>query len=118
MRYRNRMLRPTILISLAILLGGAEQLPGQTHSDSIITGEAGARLYFAYCSACHGSEGNAVPGVDFRSGKFRRASSDDDLMLIVLRGIPGTAMPPNNFGSSELRAIVGRSEERRVGKEC
>jgi len=28
-------------------------------------------------------------------------------MLIVLRGIPGTAMPPNNFGSSELRAIVG-----------
>ena len=106
MRYRNRMLRPTILISLAILLGVAEQLPGQTYSDSVLTGEAGARLYFAYCSACHGSEGNSVPGVDFRSGKFRRASSDDDLMLIVLRGIPGTAMPPNNFGGSELRAIV------------
>jgi putative heme-binding domain-containing protein len=28
-------------------------------------------------------------------------------MLIVLRGIPGTAMPPNSFGASELRAIVG-----------
>ena len=47
------MLRPTILISLAILLGAAEKLPGQTHSDSIVTAEAGARLYFAYCSACH-----------------------------------------------------------------
>jgi putative heme-binding domain-containing protein len=90
-----------------IFLGLAGQLPGQSHSDSILTSEAGARLYFAYCSACHGAEGNSVPGVDFRSGKFRRASSDDDLMLIVLRGIPGTAMPPNSFGNSELRAIIG-----------
>jgi putative heme-binding domain-containing protein len=90
-----------------IFLGVAGQLPGQSHSDSTLTGEAGARLYFAYCSACHGAEGNSVPGVDFRSGKFRRASSDEDLMLIVLRGIPGTAMPPNSFGTSELRAIVG-----------
>jgi putative heme-binding domain-containing protein len=90
-----------------IFLGLAGQLPGQSHSDSVLTGEAGARLYFAYCSACHGAEGNSVPGVDFRSGKFRRASSDDDLMLIVLRGIPGTAMPPNSFGNSELRAIIG-----------
>jgi len=89
-----------------ILLGVAGQLAGQSHSDSALTGEAGARLYFAYCSACHGAEGNSIPGVDFRSGKFRRASSDDDLALIVLRGIPGTAMPPNNFGNSELRAIV------------
>jgi quinoprotein glucose dehydrogenase len=28
-------------------------------------------------------------------------------MLIVQRGISGTAMPPNSFGNSELRAIVG-----------
>jgi putative heme-binding domain-containing protein len=99
------MLRLALCLGV-ILLGGAGQLPAQAHSDSLLTGEAGARLYFAYCSACHGAEGNGIPGVDFRSGKFRRASSDDDLMLIVLRGIPGTAMPPNNFGSSELRAIV------------
>jgi putative heme-binding domain-containing protein len=90
-----------------ILLGVAGQPPGQTHSDSTLTTEGGARLYFAYCSACHGAEGNTIPGVDFRTGKFRRASSDDDLMLIVQRGIPGTAMPPNSFGNSELRAIVG-----------
>lgn len=101
------MLRPATVISLVALLGIAERLPGQAHTDSILTGEAGARLYFAYCSACHGAEGNSVPGVDFRSGKFRRASSDDDLMLIVLRGIPGTAMPPNSFNNSELRVIVG-----------
>lgn len=99
------MLRLALSLGV-ILLGVAGQLPGQAHSDSLLTGEAGARLYFAYCSACHGAEGNGIPGVDFRSGKFRRASSDDDLMLIVLRGIPGTAMPPNNFGNSELRAIV------------
>lgn len=90
-----------------ILLGVAGLLPGQSHSDSALTGEAGARLYFAYCSACHGAEGNSIPGVDFRSGKFRRASSDDELMRIVLRGIPGAAMPPNSFGNSELRAIIG-----------
>jgi putative heme-binding domain-containing protein len=100
------MLRLTILIGLAGFLVTEPGL-GQGHSDSLLTSEAGARLYSAYCSACHGAEGNGIPGVDFRSGKFRRASSDDDLMLIVLRGIPGTAMPPNNFSTSELRAIVG-----------
>jgi putative heme-binding domain-containing protein len=93
--------------SLVIALGVAGQLPERSHSDSTLTAEAGARLYFAYCSACHGAEGNSIPGVDFRTGKFRRASSDEDLMAIVLRGIPGTAMPPNNFGNSEMRAIVG-----------
>ena len=28
-------------------------------------------------------------------------------MLIVHRGIPGTAMPPNNFTDTELKAVVG-----------
>jgi mono/diheme cytochrome c family protein len=103
---RDGMLR-LATTSLVIALRIAGQLLGQSHSDSTLTAEAGARLYFAYCSACHGAEGNSIPGVDFRTGKFRRASSDEDLMAIVLRGIPGTAMPPNNFGNSETRAIVG-----------
>jgi putative heme-binding domain-containing protein len=47
-----------------------------------------------------------IAGVDFRSGKFRRANSDDDLMRIVRNGIPGTAMPPNSFADSDLESIV------------
>src|SRR5207302_11006117 len=79
----------------------------QSHGDNASVEEEGARLYIASCSACHGTEGNSITGVDFRSGKFRHGSSDYDLMLIVLRGVPGTAMPANSFNDSELKAIVG-----------
>jgi len=66
----------------------------------------GQRLFLANCDACHGPEGDAVPGVDLGHGKFRRASSDDDLIKIILKGIEGTAMPPNNFTNFQASTIV------------
>ncbi len=57
-------------------------------------------------AACHGPEGDAVPGVDLGHGKFKRASSDDDLVRIIQKGIPGTAMPPNNFNDFQAGTIV------------
>ncbi len=59
--------------------------------------EGGARLYQSNCAGCHGPEGDTIAGVSFASGRFRRASSDDELVRIIVRGIPGTAMPPSNF---------------------
>jgi putative heme-binding domain-containing protein len=66
----------------------------------------GEELYNANCVDCHGPEGDVVPGVDLGHGRFRRATTDPELVGIVLRGIPGTGMPPNNFSEAQASAIV------------
>lgn len=58
------------------------------------------------CAGCHGTEGEAVPNVNLRSGQFHHATSDNDLRNIITGGIPGTAMRPFNFDASELAGIV------------
>jgi putative heme-binding domain-containing protein len=66
----------------------------------------GLRLFIANCAACHGPEGDAIAGVDLGHGKFRRASSDADLIRIIQKGIEGTGMPPNNFNDFQAGIIV------------
>jgi cytochrome c oxidase cbb3-type subunit 3 len=66
----------------------------------------GARTYAAQCTVCHGVTGDAVNGVDLRSGRFRRASSDFELMALITTGIPGTAMPAFKFNTAELSGII------------
>jgi putative heme-binding domain-containing protein len=68
--------------------------------------ENGSRLYRNNCFACHGPEGASIPGVDFRRGQFKRASSDEDLFRIIVSGIPGTAMPPTAVSDSQRLALV------------
>lgn len=76
----------------------------------------GEQLYVENCVECHGPEGDVVPGVDLGHGRFRRATTDPELVGIVLRGIPNTAMPPNNFSEAQASAIVQylRSKARRA----
>ena len=69
--------------------------------------EAGGRLYTSSCTGCHGPEGDGVGGINFSLGKFRRASSDDDLVRIIARGIPGTPMAPSGMSESQIGQIVG-----------
>ena len=66
----------------------------------------GEKLYMENCVECHGPEGNEVPDVDLGHGRFRRATTDPELVGIVLRGIPNTAMPPSNFSEAQASAIV------------
>jgi len=68
--------------------------------------EDGERLFLGACANCHGPEGDAVPGVDLGHGQFRRASSDGELVEIIRRGIPGTAMPPGNYSNTQASQIV------------
>lgn len=68
--------------------------------------ESGSRLYRSNCFACHGPEGNSIPGVDFRRGQFKRASTDDDLLRVIASGVPGTAMPPAAINDSARLALV------------
>ena len=68
--------------------------------------ESGSRLYRSNCFACHGPEGASIPGVDFRRGQFKRAASDEDLLRVIVSGVPGTAMPPTNISDSQRLALV------------
>ena len=68
--------------------------------------ERGLRIYGANCAACHGVNGDQVARVDLRSGKFRNATSDEDLGRVIVSGIQGTAMPPHRFDRQEVTGIV------------
>jgi mono/diheme cytochrome c family protein len=69
----------------------------------------GPQLYSRYCAACHGEDGDGNgPAArflypkprNFREGQFRlvttsnQVPSDDDLMRVLERGMPGSAMFP------------------------
>jgi cytochrome c oxidase cbb3-type subunit 3 len=88
----------TLVLAAGALLAQRNYSPGDV--------EDGERLFLANCSACHGPEGDAVPGVDLGHGKFRRASSDEDLIKIILKGIDGTGMPPSNFTNFQAGTVV------------
>jgi putative heme-binding domain-containing protein len=67
----------------------------------------GARVYDAQCTTCHGANGDGVGGVDLRSGRFRNATTDQDLVRIVTTGIPGTGMQGFKLDAAELTGIIG-----------
>jgi putative heme-binding domain-containing protein len=82
----------------ATLVAQRNYLPGEI--------EGGGRLYTSSCTGCHGPEGDGVAGVNFSRGQFRRATSDEDLVRIVTRGIPGTPMPPSSYSEGQAGTIV------------
>ena len=89
-----------------VLLLGATVAGAQQHSYTPADVEAGALLYREHCATCHGDDGQLLAGVNLRRGEFKRAKSDDDLMNVIASGVRGTAMPPHNFVTSQLFALV------------
>jgi len=78
----------------------------QAQSDHFVI-ETGARLYGAQCSACHGTNGDLITGVDLRAGRFLTARTDEDLARVLTTGRPAAGMP--SFAvlhSDESRAII------------
>jgi putative heme-binding domain-containing protein len=68
--------------------------------------QTGKQLYGVNCSNCHGPNGDFVSGVDLGHGKFRRASTDNELVAIMEQGINGTPMPPANLSDQQAHQIV------------
>lgn len=94
---------------LILLAAGAAALFAQhTYTASDI--EDGARLYRANCVTCHGPDGDKLAKADLSHGKFRRASSDEELVKIIEKGIPGTEMKGNDsindFQASSIVAYL------------
>jgi mono/diheme cytochrome c family protein len=66
----------------------------------------GGRLFQSNCTGCHGTAGDQIQGVALMSGKFRRATSDDEVSGIIRKGVPGTAMQAFNFTEQQAGMIV------------
>jgi quinoprotein glucose dehydrogenase len=47
-----------------------------------------------------------IAGLSLASNNFRRARTDQDLMDLIRKGIPGTPMPPGNYTGEQAFAIV------------
>jgi putative heme-binding domain-containing protein len=65
----------------------------------------GATLYASKCIACHGAQGDAIGGVNLRSGRFRNAVIDRDLERFIRAGSPA-GMPAFVLNNSEMAGIV------------
>lgn len=79
----------------------------QEHSYAPSDIENGRGLYQANCLGCHGDDADAVEGADLSTGRFRRASSDEELIRLIREGIPNTLMiPKTNLSYGDTRAIV------------
>src|SRR5436190_18897584 len=65
----------------------------------------GATLYAAKCVTCHGAQGDAIGGVNLRSGKFRNAVIDRDLERFITAGSPA-GMPAFLLDNAEMAGII------------
>jgi putative heme-binding domain-containing protein len=91
------------LCALLAACAAAQEEHGYTAAEI----ERGEQAYMANCSSCHGASGDGIPGVNLATGRYRRATTDDELIAIVSNGIPGTAMPPGNYPPTQARVMVG-----------
>src|SRR4051812_49963726 len=68
------------------------------YSDAVIA--YGASLYGARCVTCHGTQGDAIGGVNLRSGTLRNAVIDRDLQRFIRAGSPAgrPPLPPGTPG--------------------
>lgn len=69
--------------------------------------EDGGRLYQFNCARCHGPDGDAVTGVNLGRGQFKRVTTDDEIVRVIISGVPGTSMPPSKFSEADAGKIVG-----------
>jgi putative heme-binding domain-containing protein len=90
-------------IPLLVFCLSAQEHVGQYNQADI---DRGSRVYANNCSLCHGPNGDSVANADLRSGRFRHASSDEELARVIANGVPGTVMPPHRFLPAELTGLV------------
>src|SRR5215510_1320683 len=66
----------------------------------------GAKLYGSRCITCHGAQGDAIGGVNLRSGTFRKAITDRDLATFIRAGSQSAGMPPFALDDTDMAGII------------
>jgi putative heme-binding domain-containing protein len=97
-----------VVLIVILFRGPAASAQGQDRAPEYFQSDIqyGAQIFATQCTACHGTSGDQIPGVNFRAGQFKRVVTDNDLRATIATGVPGTAMQPFAFGASELTGIV------------
>lgn len=91
-------------IGLSAIIGAAQApLHDNQYSDADIA--YGATLYAARCVTCHGTQGDAIGGVNLRSGTFRNAVIDRDLERFIRAGSPA-GMPAFALDTGDMAGII------------
>jgi cytochrome c oxidase cbb3-type subunit 3 len=105
---RLKLKHAAMLLAIAGAAIGVAHLQAQDHSGNYpaIDIENGALLYGANCAQCHGVGGDGIPGVELKTGTFKRAPTDQDLAQLLTTGIPGTAMPATGLAPADANALV------------
>jgi len=100
---RRSVFMPAAVAALAFPLA----IPAAAQHATAFDIEDGKRVYQASCATCHGPDGNLIAGIDFGRAVYRRPFSDDELVTVIVAGIPNTPMPPNPGMSREqaLRVV-------------
>ena len=76
MRAYRSLCGAAAVFTLAAHLAAQNAPPNPQAADDHFVIDTGARLYVGQCSACHGTNGDLINGVDLRAGKFL---TDDQL---------------------------------------
>ena len=95
-------MRLTLFLILTVFPVAGQEGHGVTPADI----QRGGEIFLSNCASCHGPDGDAIAGVNLASNRFRRAQTDRDLIDLVRKGIPGTAMPPGNYTDLQAGTIV------------
>src|SRR5436190_12361171 len=93
----------TVAVAIASIATAQAPLHDAQYSDADIA--YGASLYTAKCVTCHGTQGDAIGGVNLRSGTFRNAVIDRDLERFIRAGSPA-GMPPFALDNAEMAGII------------
>ena len=93
----------TALTILTAALVAQAPLHDAQYSDADIA--YGAKLYVEKCVTCHGAQGDAIGGVNLRSGKFRNAVIDRDLERFIRAG-SAAGMPAFALDNADMAGII------------
>src|SRR5256885_2084517 len=95
-----------VFLGLSMLVLGALPILAQhEYTESEI--EAGKAQYAINCVRCHGPDGDNIANADIGHGKFRRATTDAELVARIREGIPGTRMVAfPNINEQNAQTIV------------
>jgi putative heme-binding domain-containing protein len=110
MRYQkvDRAVGHSVRIAVALAATVVGSADAQDHAGQYARAdiEFGAQLYRSHCIGCHGENGDLMPQINLRDGRFPNASNDRALGDVIRNGLPGTAMTPTEYTDTEITALV------------